>query len=473
MSDFVPPFPARHARRLGTIELIWRARRNFLEVFDEKSFDFQLAMTQVLARRIFLCNAPDLVQYAFSTRNAAFERKSPQMRHALEPVAGDGLIISDGPTWRSRRKLVGPIIHVSRMRDFAPVMVETALEARARWAALPPGAVIDVMTEMAELTAEIITRTVFGRELGKADAREVVEGFSDYQHAVGRMDMLSLLRLPDWVPRWRRPSLGRATRRIHAVLDRIVDDLRARGAENDGSIVGRLLSARDEETGAPLSDEAIRNEAAVMFLAGHETTANTLSFVWYLLSQAPEVEARLHAELDAVLGGRAPTLADVPGLPWLRAVIDETLRLYPSIPLLAREALQDETLRGRRVPKGSIVMVVPWLLHRHRRLWDRPDHFVPERFLPGSTEPVSKFAYVPFSIGPRVCAGAAFAMTESLLCLAVLAQAFRLRLAPGHQVTPICRLTLRPGDRLPMSIEPRRPQGVAAASARNVAAASI
>ena len=190
-------------------------------------------------------------------------------------------------------------------------------------------------------------------------------------------------------------------------------------------------------------------------MAGHETTANTLAWAWFLVSQAPEVEARLHAELDAVLGEDPPTLRDVARLPFTRAVIDETLRLYPPVPILAREALEAEEIRGRPVPKGSLVMVVPWLLHRHKHLWDEPDHFKPDRFLDGSPEPVSKFAYVPFSIGPRICAGLSFGVTESVLSLAILAQRFRLRLRPGHVVEPVCRLTLRPGETLPMRVERR------------------
>lgn len=462
----MPPFPPRPSRRLSAFEVIRRARRSFLEIWEEGAFSHQLSVTRLLTRRIFVCNAPDLVQFAFSTHNASFERKSPQMRHALAPVAGDGLIISDGPIWKSRRKIVGPIIHVSRLRDFAPVMVETAVQMRERWAALPAGATVDVLSEMAELTAEVITRTVFGRELGSERARAVVEGFSEYQRVVGRMDLLSLTGLPDWLPRLRRPALRRAVRRIHDVLEEIIASIADRSAGSEGSIVMRLLEARDEETGEPLSREAIRNEAAVMFLAGHETTANTLGWVWYLLSQVPEVEARLHAELDTVLGGRVPTLADLPRLGFARAVIEETLRLYPSIPLLAREALVDETIRGRPVPKGSLVIVVPWLLHRHRQLWHKPDHFIPERFLPGSGEPVSKFAYVPFSIGPRICAGMSFGMTEAILCLATLGQSFRLELQPGHVVEPICRLTLRPGDSLPMRLVPRDVSGGPRAAAR-------
>jgi len=455
LSDFIPPFPPRPAKQLGTIELIRRARRNFLEMFGEEAFRFELMTSRVLARRVFVCNAPSLVQYALSTHNASFERKSPQMRHALSPLLGDGLFISDGETWRRRRKVVGPIIHVSRLPEFAPVMVDTLLETRDRWAAFPDRSEIDALSEMAELTAEIICRTIFGGELGRDHARAVVEGFSAYQGAVGQLDVLSLLGLPDWLPRPRSRALRAATKRIHEVLDNIIDDYRRRGATAEGSVIGHLIEARDEETGEPLGREALRNEAAVIFMAGHETTANTLAWAWFLLSQTPEIEARLHHELDTELGGEPPTLADIPRLPYTRAIIEETLRLYPPVPLLTREAVVDEEVRGRKVPKGSLVMVVPWLLHRHKKLWDRPDHFVPERFLPGSPEPVSKFAYVPFSIGPRICAGLSFGITEAILSLATLAQRFRLRLKPGHVVQPVCRLTLRPGDTLPMIVERR------------------
>lgn len=457
MSDFVPPFPFRPEKPYRPLELIRRARRNFLEIWTEKAFRAQFLETKLLARKVFICNSPDTVQYVFSTKNAVFERKSPQMRHALQPLLGDGLFISDGETWRRRRKLVGPVIHVSKLPEFAPVMVDTILEARGRWEALPDGQEVDALSAMAELTAEIICRTIFGRQLGGEHAREVVEGFSDYQRLVGQTDALSLLGLPDWLPRVHPLGLKRATRRIHGVLDGIIADYRRRGGSADGSVIGHLLDATDEETGEPLDDEALRNEAAVIFMAGHETTANTLAWAWYLLSQAPDVEARLHAEIDAVLGGRAPVLGDVPRLPYTRAVIEETLRLYPPVPILAREALEEETIREKRIPKGSLIMVVPWLIHRHRFLWDEPDHFTPERFLPGGASAKSKFSYIPFSIGPRICAGLSFGLTESVLSLATLAQGFSLRLRPRHEVQPVARLTLRPGDDLPMTIHRRSP----------------
>jgi cytochrome P450 len=455
VSEFVPPHPPRFAKAPPTWRRIMLGRRNFLAMWEEEAFEYEFSAGRLFMRHVFVCNSPDSVQFAFSLKNASFERKSAQMRYALAPLIGDGLFISDGETWRKRRRIVAPIVHVSRLPEFAPVMAETAAEARDRWARLEPPS-IDALAEMAHLTAEIICRTIFGRQLGREHAHEIVDGFTEYQRVIDQTDLVSLLGLPDWFPRRYGPAVRRSVARIHAVLDGIIASYQSRQHGDEVSVIGRLLDARDQDTGEPLGADALRSEAAVLFMAGHETTANTLAWAWYLLSQMPEVEARLHAELDEVLGGRAPTLADLPQLLYTRAVLDETLRLYPPVPILPREALREESYQGTRIPKGSLVLVVPWLLHRHRKLWDKPDHFIPERFLPGGKGAPSKFAYIPFSIGPRICAGMSFGQQEALLCLATLAQAFRLRLEPGHEIKPVCRLTLRPEGGLRMRIEPRR-----------------
>ncbi|HJU18857.1 MAG TPA: cytochrome P450 [Stellaceae bacterium] len=455
MSDFVPPFPERPREPLPPLALLRAARRNFLAIWHEKSFEYQFFSTRVLARTLFVCNSPDTVAAAFISHHDSFERKTPQMRHALAPLLGDGLFISDGETWRRRRRIVAPIVHASRLPLFAPVMIEAAAETAERWARLPPGTTIDVLREMATLTAEIICRTVFGRRLGAEHAHLIAASFSTYQRLVGQLDLPSLLGLPDWLPRLRAPAIGRAAARIHRVLDGIIASCRERAANGDSSMISLLLEARDEETGEALDARALRSEAAVIFMAGHETTANSLAWTWYLLSQAPEVEARLHRELDAVLGTRLPRLEDVPLLVYTRAVFEETIRLYPPVPLLGREAVRGETIRNRPVPQGSLVIVVPWLLHRHRKFWDCPDRFVPERFLPDRSGQRPRHVYIPFSTGPRICAGAAFGLTEAVLCLATLAQRVRLSLAPGATVAPVCRLTLRPGEGLPMRIDRR------------------
>ena len=455
MSEFIPPFPPRPSSSLSQWQRLKLARRNLLAFWEEEAYEYDFVATRILARHVFILNSPESVQFAFSTHNDAYERKSPQQRHSLGPILGDGIFVSDGDTWRRRRRIVAPIVHISRLSEFAPVMVAAAAETRDRWAKLDPDVEIDALAEMAHLTAEIICRTVFGRQLGHDHAHEIVEAFSEYQRRIDPVDIMSLLGLPDWLPRWRSAAVRRSVERLHAVIDSIIASHRARRNTDEVSVIGRLLDARDEATGEPLTSEAMRNEAASLFLAGHETTANTLAWIWYLLSEAPDVEARLHAELDLVLAGRLPTLGDMPQLVYTRAVVEETLRLYPPVPMMAREAVKDETFQDHHIPKGSLMILSPWLLHRHRRLWKKPDHFIPERFLSGSGEPVSKFAYVPFSVGPRICAGLAFGMTEAVLSLATLAQSAVLRMKASERVEAECRLTLRPGKTLPMHVHRR------------------
>jgi cytochrome P450 len=455
VSDFVPPYPERPEKPLPALSSLRLARHNVLAIWEQRCFEWEFFSTRLLSRMVFVCNSPDTVERAFIQHHESFARKSPQMRHALAPLLGDGLFISDGDIWRRRRRIVAPIVHVSQLPQFAPIIVQLANDTADRWVGMPKKAPLNALSEMAALTAEIISRTVFGRDLGSEHAREIVSAFSEYQRLIGQLDLTYLLGLPDWLPRFHSPAIHRAARRIHKILDGIIRSCRERLADGEVSMIGLLLQARDSDTGAPLDDAALRNEAAVIFMAGHETTANSLAWTWYLLSQAPETEQRLHAELSHVLCGRLPTLDDVPKLVFTRAVFEEAIRLYPPVPVLARQSLAEEKIRGRSIPQGSLVLVVPWLLHRHRKYWQKPDYFIPERFLPENAGNLVRHAYVPFSTGPRICAGAAFGLTEAILCLATLAQRTRLRLAADAVVEPVCRLTLRPGNDLRMLVESR------------------
>src|SRR3954454_11092436 len=306
---FVPPFPPRLPTPPSTLKRLLIARRDFLEMWEDEAFDLEFSHSRMFLRQTFLCNSPESVQFAFSQKNASFQRKSPQMRFALAPLLGDGLFVSDGATWKTRRRIVAPIVHISRVPDFAPVMVEAAIETRERWGATQ-GSSIDVLAESAKLTAEIICRTLFGRKLGEDYAAQIVRGFSNYQRAIGQIDLISFFGLPDWFPRWQSRLVHDNVDQIHAVLDEVVASARARAGNGEPSVINHMFEARDAN-GAPLGHEALRNEIAVLFMAGHETTANTLAWTWYLLSQAPEVEAKLHAELDSVLGDRVPGFADV------------------------------------------------------------------------------------------------------------------------------------------------------------------
>jgi cytochrome P450 len=336
--------------------------------------------------------------------------------------------------------------------SYTPAMTEAASAVLARWDSLPDRAPLDIAVEMARLTLKIIARTMFSTDAD--DVGPIVEeAVGRYQREV-RPGLLDLLNLPDW---WPRPE----TRRWPHIFDRFdaaIDRLIARGAtagEERGDLLTRLLEACDAETGRAMEPGEVRDQVVTIFMAGHETTAQALTWTWYLLSQHPAEETRFHAELARVLGSRAPGFEDLPALRYTRMVLEESMRLYPPAHTMSREALGDDEIEGQRVTKGTVVSIVPWVLHRHRLLWDRPEVFDPERFAPERAADRPRFAYIPFGGGPRICIGASFAMTEALIILSMLGQRYRLRLAPGAKIDPVGLITLRPRNGLPMIVERR------------------
>jgi cytochrome P450 len=449
MTHFVPPYPKRHKQNISPLKSLLLARRDLLSIWTEDSFELELMSQKILKQHVFIANSPDLVKEIFVTRHQNYERKSPQMRRALEPLLGDGLFISDGETWAQRRKMQTHLFNAAHIKRYSTTMIDTTEEMVENWAKTTTGESLLVLPEMAKLTAEIISRALFGEKMGAEYASEVVDAFSDYQASVSQMAIPNFLGLPDWFPMIgsKRGRINSSAKRIHDIVDRIIE--KAALDPKQDTIATELLAAN--KAGENINKEQIRNEMIVLFMAGHETTANTLAWFWYLVSQSPTVEKKLHEELDNVLNGALPTYEDVPKLVYTRAILEETMRLYPPVPLLSRQAKHEDVLRNKTIPAGSIMIISPWLIHRHKRYWDKPDHFIPERFMPGAKKPI-KFTYLPFSLGPRVCIGKSFGLTESILCTAILAQKYRLTLPQGEKVTHECRLTLRPKGKLPMTL---------------------
>jgi len=451
---FIPPYPKRHASDLGGFATLLSARRDLLSFWSEGSFRYQFMARKILNRHIFIANTPELVKYVFVTQKANYESKSPQMRKALEPLLGDGLFISDGEIWKSRRLLQNGLFDNNHIIAYSRIMTETSAEMAEQWHSLPNGSNLSVLSAMGQLTSEIIARTLFGTKLGEANAAAVISAFAEYQAAIEQIHVSNFLGLPDWLPlgSMKMGVARRAAQRIHSLVDEVI----AQGERSayEHTLLSELLKANERSGGEAISREGIRNELIVLFMAGHETTANALSWVWYLLSQSPQVEAKLHTEIDQVLQGRLPTYDDVARLPYTRAVFEETMRLYPPVPILSRQAKDSDTIRRRHIPPGSIMLVVPWLLHRHQNYWTQPDAFMPERFLEPHKRP-DKFLYLPFSVGPRVCIGKMFGLVEAVLAIATLAQRFRLSLPQGTPITHECRLTLRPRGALTMTLERR------------------
>ncbi len=457
MSAFIPPFPKRHKKEINPFQALYYAKNDLLSIWDEAAFSDEFTSQKILKQHVFVANHPDIIRYVFVENKDNYERKSPQMRRALEPLLGDGLFISDGDTWASRRKIQTPLFDHSHIKMFSEVMISTITEMADDWQSQGDGAQLSVHTEMGKLAAEIISRTLFGEKLGAENSTAVVNAFADYQSVVKQMALSNFLGLPDWFPNvnGKIDKARKAAKTIHNAIDAIIAKAEKEGHE--GTMVAEFIKANQSDNGLDtMTRKQIRNEIIVLFMAGHETTANVLAWTWYLISQSPDVEKKLHEELDQALGDRPPVMEDIANLPYTRAILDETMRLYPPVPILSRQALKEDTIRGKKVPAGSLMLIVPWLIQRHKKFWKNPDSFIPERFMPGAEKPI-KFTYIPFSAGPRVCIGKNFGITESVLAVAILAQRFHLSLAPDTSVTHEGRLTLRPKGNLPMISNFRKP----------------
>jgi cytochrome P450 len=395
----------------------------------------------------FLWSDPADIEYALVAANRSFIKD--KFTRDLRRVLGDGLLTSEGDFWRRQRRLEQPAFHKDRLQAYAAQMVASAERTVAGFR---PGEVRDVHEDLMHLTLDIVTRTLFGSGVGE-DAGPVgtaVDALMAYYANPLATLVPGFFRLP--LPANRRFAEG--VRRLDAITYRIIGQRRADGGADRGDLLSMLLSARDED-GGRMTDRQLRDEVMTLFLAGHETTANALSWTLFLLSRHPEVDARLAAEIDVALGGRAPVLGDLPKLSYVEQVVTEAMRLYPPVWLMSREVLEPFELRDVAFPKGTQIWMSQWVLHRDPRYFDEPEVFRPERWADGLAKRLPKFAYFPFGGGPRLCIGNAFAMMEATLLLAVLVQRLRFQLSPRARVVPFPSVTLRPRYGLEMRVSAR------------------
>lgn len=449
---FIAPHPEPREDVPGILEILLGARHSLIGNWTKNSYRSGLDTHRILGRQVVFVNSPEHIKYVMVTRHANFERKSPQMRRALEVLLGDGLFISEGETWKKRRPLVADIVHKNRVPAFGRTMEQITLAFADGWAARPEGEEFELTAAMAELTAEIISQTVFGRNLGSEAARRVIEGFTSYQKSIDSFNIGYFLGWDEGWPILHGPKKRRAVKMVHSVVEDVITS-HLEGEGDAGSMIDLLLKRRARNPELGLDVAALRNEAATIFMAGHETTATTLTWAFYCLAHAPWAEAKILDELERVCPGRTPTIDDIDQLDWCRAVVSETLRLYPPVPLLPRQSHEADEIGGIKVEKGGFVMIAPWLMHRNYDLWEKPHHFMPERFEGGVK--VNPFAYFPFAVGPRICPGMNFGQSEAILCLAILVQKFRVRPRAGYRAEPAGRLTLRPAGGLPVTASPR------------------
>jgi cytochrome P450 len=442
-----PPAPLPRAVALGPLALYRALRANAVTVWRQEAFEAPFVADRGLIGDFVIVNDPDAIRRVFID-NAANYPKDRLQREKLGPAVGEGLLTSEAEEWRLQRRTVAPLFQPQAVQAYLATMAEAVDAMLARWTA---DETRDIAAEMTALTYDIIARTVFSSEI-ETSAEVMGAAITDYFEAMGRIDLWDVLPLPRWLP---RPSLIGARGAVTVFREevrRLLARRRARltaGAALPDDLVTRLMNARDPETGAPLSDAVIHDNLVTFIGAGHETTANALGWTLFLLSEFPGADAAVAAEA----AGLAP--GDVAGLTRTRMVLEEAMRLYPPVPFLSRQAKGPDRFGEIEVRPGARIIIAPWVLHRHRALWQEPDLFAPERFAPERRAAIPRFAYLPFGAGPRVCVGNTFALQEALLVLAMVTRRFRLRLVDGAQVMPVARMTLRPAHGLPMRLEKR------------------
>ena len=372
----------------------------------------------------------------------------------LSILVGNGLLTSEGDFWLRQRRLTQPAFHRKRLVTLGTAMTAATEAMVEQWSARRESdAPFDVMSEMMRLTLQVVGQALFTTDTADV-ARVVGQAVSvAVEHLNYRVTHITLL--PERFPTPRNRRFVAARRTLDDIVLAIVEE-RRRSGEDTGDLLSMLLLARDEDTGEGMSDRQLRDEVMTLFLAVHETTAVALCWTWYLLSRHPEIEANLHDELAAVLGGRTPEMEDLPRLPYTRMVVDETLRLYPPAWGMGRQTKAADEIRGYEIPAKSVIGISQYVTHRHPEFWEDPERFDPERFTPERSAGRPHFAYFPFGGGPRQCIGNNFALMEAQLILATVAQHFRLRVVPGFPVVPHPLLTLRPRNGLLVTAQSHR-----------------
>ncbi|MGB4068864.1 MAG: cytochrome P450 [Nitrospira sp.] len=409
-------------------------------------------------KTLHLFSHPDLAEEILVQQADRFVKVyDPQRPTGLALVLGNGLVTSSGEVWKRHRRIIQPIFHRARMSAMAERMVQVGKQRIAGWAD-QEGQTIDIAAEMMQLALEVISQTMFTTSMAQHIDRishalrvSIKYAFDSFHNP---------LQSPLWVPTARNREFRAATQFMDQLIYGLLAERRRTGATH-GDLLDLLLHARDEETGAGLSDQELRDEALTIFAAGHETTANALAWTWYLLATHPEAKAQFHEEIDRVLHGRMPSADDLQHLPYTRAIFDESLRLYPPAPAVQRKALTSTTVGGLPLPAGALVLIGTYNLHRHPAFWPNPEQFMPERWL-ADERPAARYAYLPFGAGPRACVGIHFSSVEGPLLLALIGRRYDLHLAQ-ERVEPQLMVTLRPRGGIRMMIELRQTPAISSA----------
>ena len=453
------PLPPKPAARPGKVSL-WRYarlfRRDILSAQPARLYRAWMAEFRTPFFRSYMCNDPDLVDLVLRRRPGDFP-KSRRIREGLTPLLGNSVFITNGATWARQRRIIDPAFEGGRLRDTFPAMWDAGQAMVTRLEPLADGRAVEIEAQTSHAAADVIFRTLFSIPIEHELAASVFAAFRAHQKAQPLLNIGALLPLPAWMPRLHSRRTRATARRIRAAITRLTADraaaLKAGTAPDD--LATKIMTTADPETGETFDTDEMVDQVAIFFLAGHETSASALAWALYLLALYPDWQDRLAEEAQAALEPDKIYFSTLSKLPQARAVFRETMRLYPPVPMYVREATHGERFRDRDVRPGAQVIVSPWHLHRHTRLWDRPDEFDPDRFATENGKARLRDAYIPFSAGPRVCPGAGFAMAEGPLLLAMMVRAFRIERVAGAEPVPQAQLTVRARDGIHLRLRPR------------------
>jgi cytochrome P450 len=460
---FCPAYPKPRKHKAGALLMFFSARRSWLDALYERSYRMQMGEVHLPGLDLYMVNEPALVKRVMNEEAGQFP-KSPLLGEALQPLLGESIFTTNGEQWQRQRDMMEPAFAQARLNVAFPLMRAATQDMMARLDALPDGGEHDVEVEMTHVTADIIFRTIFSVPMEGADARRIFEAFARFQAVAPRLLLPSVYGVRWLVWPWDAWRSRQAAREIRGLLEGLIrprfDALRRGEAPQHADILQSFMEAKDPASGNAFSFDELVDQVAMLFLAGHETSASALTWACHLLAHAPDVQERAHHEVAQVMGERAPELADMKAMALTRNVFRETLRLFPPVGFMARQSASACTLRKKPVREGATVVVAPWLIQRHRDLWAEPDAFNPDRFDNDASRESLKQAYLPFGMGPRVCMGAAFALQEATLILACLLRRYRLQAVAGHEPQPVGRLTIRSANGVRLTLHRR--EGVAA-----------
>jgi cytochrome P450 len=438
--EFLPVAAPVHRRRLSRIETALIARRNVLEIIPSYAYRQPIVSGNILVRWHMMADPAGMKRVMLD--NLANYPKSEIMRRMLRPAIGESLFNADGAEWKWQRQAVAPVFTHRNVVQLSPAMSATAERAADRL--MRAGGRAELVKEMLTATFDVICDVALsGRE--HFDSETFSRAITQYFQTAGRASMLDFLGFPEWFPRPGELLAGSSVRTMHSMVATAIDARRKEkhGAEKADDLLDRMLAAEDPETGHRMNPQDLIHNMQFFIVAGHETTALALSWALYLLANSPEHQERARAQVTARLQGRVAEAADLPHMPFIEQVLEESMRLYPPVGLLARNVLAEDELCGRAMRPNDILFLPIWALHRHELLWDRPERFDPDRFDRDSGPKRDKYQYLPFGAGPRVCVGADFAMMQAVIILATLIGRFRFR--PSQpQPHPVMTMTVRP-----------------------------